>query len=429
MKRRTLAAAASVALAATLGSAAQAAIDPKLVCVDGVVDREKLAIVALTDQQVSFYPLYWAQRNGEPFGQLPAAVRVLAIPNFCAEPAGATAAGFPKCAEGDAAKINAAQTFFVELLEDPRFANPGHVDAPTYLRATNIRIGCPSAAAIAAAEEAAPTPFKKPDLTKLTLRLRGTTDGLQFRRSTSQFAGVDKATINFTNDEKDDKTTFKTNVIAGLAVPIGREGEIVPYIGYAIDKSKKGKDPTSVSGDTLRAGMLIDYRLVDKAGTFYFLLRPEYMANRKERSEIFTETASFVPVLSWLNDYAWSVRSKDRPLFSIMPRGEIRAALGHFIKQGDRTADVTHDYLRVGGQFGATLSSDVDWLPLDLTVTETYLHGLRGFPRDLSQFKVVFSASLDAKKYFGVDIGYTRGKVEDLLDREHKWTIGFGAKF
>lgn len=434
--RRWLRSTALVIAIALSSGKALAAIDPNLICNDGAVDKERLAILALSKAQVSFYPLYWAGRNGDPFGQLPPAVRVLAISRFCDLPTGA--AGPPVCDKGDADKLAQARNYFDELLSDTRFGNPTGVEAAAYLRSTNIRITCPSAAVIAAAAAEAPTPIKQPDISKATLRVRGSTDGLQFRRGSSQFAGLDKATVTFGDDRKDAKKTFQVTAIIGLTVPVSTGFEAVPYFGYSIDKSTKKDDPATpanetvetVNKDTLRTGLLLNYRMVTDGGTHYFLFRPEYAANRKERSEVVSANFAYVPVLDWLNDYALSIRGSNQlPLFSIMPRGELRGTYGHFGKAGTRLAVESVDFLRVGGQIGATLSSDIDWLPIDLTVTESYLYGLSGNPEDLSQLKFVLSASFDAKKYFGVDIGYTRGRAEDLLERSNKWTIGFGAKF
>lgn len=428
--------AGALAAASLTNGQAIAAIKPSLFCVNGGVDKERLAIAALSEAGVSYFPIVWASASPGDYGYLPPAVRILAHPSFCDQspsPSSSLA-----CAEGDDLKIQKATSFIDDLFSDARFGKPAGLDKATYLRSPDLAISCPVMTDTTVAVGAPPTPLKQPDISGAPLRIRGSTDGLQFVRTSSQFPGLEKATISFTDDRKDRKESFATTAIVGLAVPLGSSFEAVPYVGFSIDKSSKEDDPATaadetsetISKDTARAGLLLSYRLVAPSGVHYFLLRPEFAGNSVERSEVFTANFAYVPVLSWLNSYAIRIRdTDDRTLFQVMPRGELRATYGDFLKAGTRLPENAVDFLRAGGQIGATLSSDISWLPIDLTVTESYLYGLRGEPEDLSQLKVVLSANFDAKKFFGVDVSYVRGRSEDLLDRSDKWTIGLGAKF
>lgn len=433
---RALAYCGLIAATSLLHGQALAAIKPSLFCIDGRVDRGRLAMAALSEAGVSYFPIVYASTAAGDYAHLPPAVRILAHASFCDQVAGPQSP--PACAEGDDVKIQKARSYVDDLFRDRRFGKPAGLERTTYLRSNDAAISCPELTSDTVALGAPPTAPKQPDIGKVPLRIRGSTDGLQFARGSTQFPGLEKATISFTDDRKDRKESFAATGVVGLAVPIGSSFEAVPYFGFSIDKSTKFDDPATptdeasetISKDTVRAGMQMSYRLVGPGGTHYFLLRPEFAGNSVERSEVFTANFAYVPVLSWLNSYAFEIRDESgRILFQVMPRGELRSTYGNFIKAGTRLPEASVDFLRVGGQFGATLSSDLSWLPIDLTVTETYFHGLRGEPEDLGQLKLVLSANFDAKKYFGIDVSFVRGRAEDLLDRSDKWTIGLGAKF
>jgi hypothetical protein len=269
------------------------------------------------------------------------------------------------------------------------------------------------------------------DQKKLPLRIRGSTDGLQFDRNRdTAFAGVDKAAISFKDDEVAAKDTTKATIIVGVAIPVIQNVlEFVPYVGLSLDSSKKEGAPREVSDDTWRAGLLADFRTHGRGISHLFLLRSELARNRKEKSEVLSANFTYMPLINgWLND-AINITSRNRSLFSIIPRADLRFNWGDFIAQGSRAAEDSRDFVRLGGQIGVTLTSDLKWLPVELTVAETYLAALNGGLDDLSQLKAVFSLYFDEKKYFGIDLGYVRGRREDLSKRERAWTFGFGAKF
>jgi hypothetical protein len=96
---------------------------------------------------------------------------------------------------------------------------------------------------------------------------------------------------------------------------------------------------------------------------------------------------------------------RNQALFSMIPRFDQRFNIGDFIGQGRRTDEESRSFTRLGGQFGVAITSDLKWLPVEPTVTETYPASLTGERPDLSCLTAVFSLYLDESKYFGVDLG------------------------
>lgn len=394
---------------------------------------ERLALAVLESEGVSPFPYRWITTHKSDYPGLTPAQHILSQENFCG-PNPKDSLGIPRCGKEDAAKIGRALNLVMAVLTTPSSYLPSSpvIDPPTYFQSTGITIACvkkPDGKPV----ELEPTQIASPvDQKTIPLRIRGSTDGLQFDRNLdSAFAGVEKASFSFKDDDVAGKKTTKASIIVGLSVPVvDNVLGIVPYLGVSLDNSKKTGQQREVSDDTWRAGTLFDFRTHQAQLSHLFLLRPEYAANRKEKSEVVSANFTYIPVFNgWLNDARNVTSTNDESLFSIIPRFDLRLNGGHFIKQGSRLDEDSQDFIRLGGQVGATLTSDVKWLPLELTLTETYLRALDGGPKNLSQFKGIFSIYFDEKKFFGIDLGYARGRREDLAKRERNWTFGFGAKF
>jgi len=400
------------------------------------VDRERLAMAALEKAGVSAYPFRWSTTHPPSGGDANApspAQRLLVGDDFCtSDPA--DEGGIVRCGKDDAEKLGYAADIVIEVLNDQSaYAWPADVNTRQALFApSSPAVMCRTSVAgtlAKAAPTAIPAPF---DQKKIPLRIRGTTDGLQFDRNRDlAFNGVEKAAISFKSDRAAGKDTFKGTVVTAVAAPIIHGVlELVPYVGYQIDTSTKDGQAKEVSDDTIRVGALLDFRSHGNGVSHLFLLRPEYGSNRKERSEIVTATLTYQPLVNgWLNDAYNVTTSGNRSLLSVIPRLDLRMTAGDFVKLGTRAPEESRDFIRVGGQVGVSLVSDVKWLPLELSVTETYLRALQGSPDDLSQLRAIFSIYFDEKKFFGIDLGYVRGRRDDLSKREENWTLGFGAKF
>lgn len=403
------------------------------ICYKGKVSRERVAITVLANAGVSPYPLAWAADHPEPYPTLTPAWRVLTDTNYCKPVSGSVVAredGTPQCKKDDLAKIDKARVAVLQLFdEDSIYGNPDNVTRIAYFTTPGAVLTCPI-------ETPVENPWiKGPDVARsIPLRLRGSTDGLQFDRiiDAEQFAGLDRASISWADDRTKDTSTFKLTAILGLAVPISEENhaQIIPYIGYKISRSKKAPAPRETADDILRAGFVYSFHLRGDNWTNTFTARSEYTANRVEGSEVISENLGWVPEWKYLNEYGFKIRDANYDvLFSIMPRADFRMNLGRFISQGTRPDVDSHNFWRVGFQYGGTIKSDLTWLPVDLTVLNTRLYTLRGNSDSLGQLKATLTANFGKDKLFGVDLNYTRGRIEDLVKREDSWTIGFGAKF
>lgn len=398
------------------------------------VDRERLALAALAAAGVSTYPYRWIGNEVQPAGvQQSVAQRLLSFEDFCRD-GEVSANGIPRCGPDDADRLGTAQNFIIRILEDTeKYTVPEGITGPASLfAASNSAVLCrPSASGSLAgpAPTSLPAPF---DQSSVPLRLRGNTDTLQFDRNRdSAFAGAEKASITFKSDREGGKDTLKANFVAGIVLPLQENTlELVPYFAFQTDTSQKDGQEKEVNEDVIRAGALLDFRTHGAGISHLFLLRPEYAFNDKEDSEVITANFTYQPLINgWLNDAINITTSDNRSLFSVIPRIDLRATAGDFTELGTRLAADSQDFIRVGGQIGFTIASDIKWLPLELSINETYLYALEGEPDDLSYLKGVFSLYFDEKKYLGIDLGYARGRRDDLSKREHNWTIGFGAKF
>lgn len=420
------------ALLGGLSSAALAVPAPSEICNElHIVDRERLALAALAEANVSPYPYRWVATHNASGAALSPAQQLLSIDGFCGqEPA--TEAGVPRCGKEDGKRLDDAKNIVTEIIVNTRkyyAVPPGIEGAAALFAASAPDVRCMPATQTIVSVKPIPAPF---DFKTVPLRLRGSTDGLQFDRYLdTAFAGVDKASFSLKWDDEAGKDTAKAVFVLGYNFkPNPGSFEFVPYVGFSTDTSKKKAAPKDVAERSLRAGILFDIRRHGQGITHLFLLRPEYAWNRKEKSELVTGAFTYQPVINGkLNDAINIVTTQNQSLFSIIPRGDLRLVGGHFTKVGDRAADNSHDFVRLGGQLGVTLVSDLKWLPVEISIADTYLWALTGEPGHLSYLKGVFSIYFDEKKYFGVDLGYARGRRDDLLKRESNWTAGFAAKF
>lgn len=420
------------ALLGGLSSAALAVPAPGDICNElHIVDRERLALAALAEANVSPYPYRWVATHSIPGASLSPAQQLLSIDDFCAQQP-ATEAGVPRCGKDDATRLGDAKNFVTEILVNKKqyYEVPVGVSGAAALFAAGAPdVRCVPATQTIALPKPIPAPF---DFKTVPLRLRGSTDGLQFDRYLdSAFGGVDKASFTFKWDDEAGKDTAKAVFVLGYNFkPKPGSFELVPYVGFSTDTTKRNGAPKEVAERAFRTGILFDMRRHGEGITHLILVRPEYAWNRKEKSELLTGAFTYQPVINGkFNDAINIVTAKNQSLFSIIPRGDLRLVGGHFTKKGDRADDDARDFVRLGGQLGVTFVSDLKWLPVELSVTDTYLWALTGEPGHISYLKGVFSIYFDEKKYFGVDLGYARGRRDDLLKRESNWTAGFAARF
>jgi hypothetical protein len=427
LRRRLFWVPALVAIAADAAHALPTQAD---ICVEGRVDKARLADFVLDSAHVSRTVERWAQANPGSFSNLTAAQRIIVDEDLCGAD---TPAAARRCVGEDEANRRIAWATVRNLLSQATaYRNvSGTLDPYGFFANPQAQLMCITQAD-GSATVAIPAPIPAPfNVDRVPLRLRASADGLQFRRNDSAFAGLERANLTFRDDDANAKESLKITALIGLSVLDTRiDRQIIPYFGVTLDSTRKDGQPRSDSTDSLRAGMLLGYRFPWLGGNHWLLARPEYAANRLEHSEVVSANITYMPVFNRrLNDAINIHDNLGRNLFSIIPRADLRLNIGHFVDQGTRADEDSVDFIRMGFQAGFSIVSDLGWLPAELTVTETYLRALRGNPANLSQLRAVLSLSFDKNKYFGVDLGYTRGRREDLLLREDVWSLGLGARF
>ncbi len=395
------------------------------------VNKERLATFLLDELKVSRAIEDWAASNRAGFETFTPRQRVILDPNLCQR------AGACPNPAADAAKLNQARTVLRTLLggQPDAYQNvTGTVSPRAFFEEPGARLICRSSETnpVVEAEGAIAEKFE----VKIPIRIRGNADGLHFARNQSAFKAQEKAVISFGEDEIKKKTSVKFVGVAGWPIRLlggthdrYRTAELVPYIGINKDTSKTEGSAKSVTTDNWRLGAVLDYTTSASGMTHFLIARPEYIFNRKEKSEVASLNLTYFPVVNgYLNSYRYLVPGRD-DLLSFRPILDVRFNNGTYTDRGLRGPSDSRDFSRIGGRIGVTLSSDIVALPADLTVTQIYLHGLAGEPDELSQFRAVFSLSLTADRLFGLDVSYVDGRREDLADKEEAWTIGLGLKF
>ncbi|WHU03103.1 hypothetical protein [Sphingomonas sp. NIBR02145] len=472
MRRARLSASAAASLA--LASQAYAA-NPlhKDVCIldpvtqRQVLDREKLALFVLKDKGIGWQFGQWAQAQATAEE---AALAAALPPGTTAPPSARPSLAvrillcnaITDCNFDGSDKLIAAQFQISDILGDKSgsFSNPRHAKIGEFYSDPSIVVECVERSPGRPVEIAGSAP--PPPEFNLPLKLRGNTDSLMFLRGQPDFKAAEKVNVSFTDDGIASKKSVKLVGVLGWAFPL-IEGapvapaddprphppayanlELIPYAGINHDLSRVTGQARKVTSKDWRLGAVLigrqssSFGSGDKAGwslMHVMEMRPELLFDDVNHAQIASVNLRYMPVASeifglpvGLNAYRRIVPSREY-FFSYRPIFDIRFNNGTFTKQGDRPDLQAQDFSRIGTQFGFAISHDNFRFPIDLTVTETYMHALSGYPRDLSQFRSVLSLSFDTNNYFGLDLSYVKGKREDLLAREEKWSVAFTARY
>ena len=129
-----------------------------------------------------------------------------------------------------------------------------------------------------------------------------------------------------------------------------------------------------------------------------------------------------------INDYIPLVRGWDE-FVRFRPILDVRLNTGIYTNRGTLDPENHRDYMRLGTQFGIALTSDIKHLPLDLVVTDTFLHAFSGAYDQINYFKASLTFSFDPKRYLGVNLSYSDGRREDTAQRERLWSVSLSARF
>lgn len=402
------------------------------VCDDNdFVDKHKLATFLLDAKPVSRTLEDWATAHPDPAFPVGPRERVLIDPDIClANRAGAA------CKPTDADNLAEIQQAVTHLLTnyDLAFKNESGVDTPfAYFANPAARLTCLRRNAEPGDSVPAPTfTYTFP------IRIRASTEGLNFDRKEPSFSIVQGATVAISDDEVNDKKVEKWSVVAGFALPplISETKQslyLVPYVGSTRDFSRVTGKPDTTTADSLFGGVLVDYRLRRMVGqtalTHYFTLTPEYRKSDSDSdtSNLWTVTGTWMPIVNGVaNNYTPFVVGKSIASWRLI--FDLRAVHGWFTDVGNLAAPYNRDFTRAGSQFGFAIKSDNPRWPLDLVVTETVLPSL-GNGKDLDYFSSRLSLGLDPSRIFTIDLTYANGRRSDILAEEEQWKIGFGAKY
>ena len=447
---------ATLALATVAAPAAVAApafcpvregrIDPNT-----AVDKEALAEVLLDESHVS--RLFQRRASGYrgPPGLSPVQTLIAANTDICAT---------LTCSDDERrALIHAGQAFDAALDDSRQFivqtvdrrAAFFFADAGSTIRCKpeETPVAIPGVASgpgqvPAQGERAGPAAGNQPSLATMldTIRVRGTPADLVYsRRHSPSFDNASKAELSFSDDNEAGKST--ATLVGAVGYPIEfhsfsgasyNSGQIIPYFAMNFDVSRKDGDPRSVSSDTYEFGSVIEFvrsvPFTQGAHVRHFELSfsiiPRVLFNRDDNSRLAALDVLFRPYYSFLNSPR-PIDRNDRYRFNLL--FDLRLKNGTFLRRGDRAPENSHDFSRIGSRFGLGLMTHGPGIPIELTVTDTYMLALSGRPRHLNLFQSDLSIYLDQHKYFGIDFGYSRGRAEDLSEREDKWTLAFAVRY
>jgi hypothetical protein len=337
------------------------------------------------------------------------------------------------CSKDDTQALAAAQGLLNSMLnfEAPAYRNvTGAFTATDFLEDKNASLACGVDGQGKPIEAAGAVPDQKPDFGN-RLRIRGSTDGLFFMNSAAQFASVDKANLGSTYGSGNTTRTDKILAVVGFAVLDPRKLPLynaIPYVGVNRNLSRPTNKSVSVNSDTMQFGLLNSFEIRTVAQTpltHWITLRPDFLVNHKDGSHLATASVDYTPIVNCpvcLNDYR-----KFGPVW-VEPIIDARSDFGHYARRGDTANADYRNYWRVGPRAGVSVTSENAYVPLQLTLTDTFLEGLTGTLPHVNYFKAVLSYKI-VGKFISLDLGFSNGRREDTAQPEHQWSVAFAGAF
>ncbi|TCS10308.1 hypothetical protein [Caulobacter sp. BK020] len=401
------------------------------------VDKAALAVAMIEKGQVSrTLETKIAAANQRP-GYSPAAQALMLRDAFCGE-------GKKGCSTAEyEALVNAGNAFDYALTDAKTFTiavTQAERDPVMFFASASAQLRCK-------AEEAETEKPEDDGKTKTwslrNFRARGTSTDLIYSHGGDGFDDTDKVEISFEDDQTAGKKSTKFVGALGYAFPIGGTkpgsdkvllGSFVPFVGVNFDTSKTKTDGKKVSSDLVEYGAILAYSLSvpkDVGGghiqspVWSAAAIPKVIVNHDDHSRVEGLNLLLRPTFSFINrqteigdsDIWWNVI------------GDVRLNSGRFAKIGDRDAEASKDFIRPGARLGLRFVGQADETPVELKISDIYMGRFRGGPDHLNLFDATVSIYFNKDRDFGIDLGYTKGRDEDLDEAEDKWSVGFAAKY
>lgn len=320
MRRKLL---AGLVLSVLSSTHALALVFPKHsdICVGGIVSKPMLA-KAFINQNTDWQKLYI---NANDAGAEPKWRRMLIDEHFCRDDPGCLGPPADKSAQSGkklAPDDSAAQKLLGRMRFDVAGAIQTSVDGRFYSMAnreigTDYFFGGDNQNAISCVGQDIPD-APKPTVISLPIRLRANSDDLNVdaARDKNLFKTVKPATLSFTRDGIQKSNATKLQATVGYAIPLiaGEDqsrgltyfnGEMVPFISaYQGITKVDGKPSTYADTNNVAIGSLFNTQAVFTAlpGVNNVLgVKPQYLWNTKDRSEIASLALIYQPWTNLLN--------------------------------------------------------------------------------------------------------------------------------
>jgi hypothetical protein len=364
-------------------------------------------------------------------------MEILADENFCKTKS--NPAGKFTCKDADATTIrNARQGFHIWLTgDDP---NQTHIYIRTAISTTrpNAFFQDPSSVmGCVAKKDETPHPTDgsspKPYSVLAHLRVRGTTDGLQYGKNDDGFKAASGASFSVTRDDVADKTTDKAVGVVGYELvgwsDSSKDFNLIPYFGVNRNLTSVRAKGDTVTANTRDVGAYVGFSFANTQMDNVFTLRPDYLSDLQHHDHIESVNAVYQPVVPhWLNSYV-SVIPSNPDFASIMAVADLRVDEGRYNGCGVLSNAQCASYTRIGSQFGISATSNNPSQPLTFTATDTRLIGNTDRAHDIDYLKFVLSYAINKDKNLSIDLSYSDGRREDTAMEEKLWGISIGIKY
>jgi hypothetical protein len=403
------------------------------------VDKNAFAEAFLDSAKVPRWvdPLAANSKDPALAGFTPAEATLVLGPNACQ--------GDPKCKGAQDALRNAQSNLLSEIHNSTTVTfshRPSGIE--DVFRNSTVVIACKMPKENQAQAAAPQIPSNKSSTVAFgwsNFRIRGKSAELALPQNSPDYSGTTKATISFSDDKESNKSNVKLVGAIGYAIifpSYNNPGQTtvtssaIPYVAVDVETSKTSGKPKSTNSNTIEIGTVLDgvFSFVrhDYSNTNHELsVIPKFIWNNDDHSRVLGLNLVYRPFLGGIVNETSTLG--DLP-FQAGLIANLRWNNGHFTRRGSRSADDSKDFSRVGGEFGVYVANDKGFpVPVELSVSDVYMHALAGFPKHLSLLVGDLTVYFDEKKHFGLDLSYSRGRAEDLESSEHKWSAGFAVKY